>query len=137
MSIHVHELKSLRMYSSNNKLYIPLNEKNNKKGSAIFLLTPEIKSSINLINNNMVINRNWFQSYYIEKSINTILTNENYIQKFINDSDSFIDRLIVEDKLPTKARNELPEKVFGIPDKRKYPLNDEEHVRAAIRMFNR
>lgn len=136
MSIHVHELKSLRMYSSNNKLYIPLNEKNNKKGSAIFLLTPEIKSSINLINNNMVINRNWFQSYYIEKSINTILTNENYIQKFINDSDSFIDRLIVEDKLPTKERNELPEKVFGIPDKRKYPLNDEEHVRAAIRMFN-
>lgn len=41
-----------------------------------------------------------------------------------------------EAKLPSKARNELPDSEFGIPSKRAYPLNDKSHVLAAIRMFN-
>lgn len=41
-----------------------------------------------------------------------------------------------EDKLLSKERNQINDSEFGIPSKRKYPLNDKAHVLAAIRMFN-
>ena len=59
MSIHVHELKQLKMYNASNKLFIPLDDKDNKKHSAIYLLTPNIESSIKMINSNTIINRGW------------------------------------------------------------------------------
>lgn len=139
MSIHVHELKSLKLYNSKNKLIIPLSKEDNKKGSVVYLLTPNIESSVKMMTSESVINRNWFKSYYLEKSITTILTTENYIERIQEDTDEFIDKIsmmLFEDKLPSKERNELNKNQFGIPDQRKYPLNDEEHVRAAIRMFN-
>lgn len=43
---------------------------------------------------------------------------------------------IYESKLTTKSRNNLEDKEYGLPDERKYPLNDESHVRSAIRFFN-
>ena len=136
MSIHIHELKPYKLYSSTNKLYLPLDEDSNTKGSAVILLTPNLESSINVINSSTFINRAWFQSYYLEKSINTILTQENYIQSFVDSTDKFLDYILVEGKLKADKRNNLDDSEFGIPDKRKYPLNDEAHVRAAVRMFN-
>lgn len=44
---------------------------------------------------------------------------------------------ILEDKLSTSNRNKMNDKEFGIPELRKYPLHDESHVRAAIRLFPR
>lgn len=38
--------------------------------------------------------------------------------------------------LTTAQRDDLPEKTFGIPELRKYPLNDAKHVRQAVIMFN-
>lgn len=35
-----------------------------------------------------------------------------------------------------KDRNKLSDSIFGIPNKRKYPLTDEEHVRKAVQMFD-
>ena len=32
-------------------------------------------------------------------------------------------------------RNELPRELFGIPEERKFPLDSETHVHAAIRLF--
>ena len=50
--------------------------------------------------------------------------------------------LVKEAKLPAKKRNKLPDSDFALVyvdqygDKvRKYPINDEAHVRAAARMF--
>lgn len=43
--------------------------------------------------------------------------------------------MINESKLTTKKRENLPDKIFGLPDERKYPLNDENHVRLAIKFF--
>lgn len=40
-----------------------------------------------------------------------------------------------EAKLSAKDRDALPDEVFGLPKLRMYPLNDEEHVRAAIRFY--
>lgn len=33
-------------------------------------------------------------------------------------------------------RSELPDKAFGVPEQRKYPLINEKHVRSAIKLFN-
>ncbi len=40
-----------------------------------------------------------------------------------------------EEKLRAKERNQLPDDVFGIPSLRKYPLDTEERVRSAIKLF--
>ena len=41
-----------------------------------------------------------------------------------------------EEKLGSKARNQMDDSSFGIPEQRRYPLHDKSHVLAAIRMFN-
>lgn len=53
-----------------------------------------------------------------------------------NDLKEF-DHFFGESKLSTKERNRLDDKTFGIPDERKYPLNDKSHVIQAARMFNK
>ena len=55
--IHVHELKHLKMYNSNNKLIIPTTPEDKNKGSVVTLLTPNIESSISMINSTSVNNR--------------------------------------------------------------------------------
>lgn len=45
-------------------------------------------------------------------------------------------KIIFEAELSYFERQNLLPSEFGIPDKRKYPMPDEEHTRAAIRMFN-
>lgn len=42
---------------------------------------------------------------------------------------------IFEAKLSSADRKELNNNEYGLPDERKYPLNDEEHVRKAIQFF--
>lgn len=41
-----------------------------------------------------------------------------------------------EAAMKAKVRNQLPDSEFGIPRLRKYPLNDEKHVRMAVSMFS-
>lgn len=41
----------------------------------------------------------------------------------------------IEAKLNAKSRDKLKDSDFGLPKERKYPLNDEEHVRKAIQFF--
>lgn len=43
---------------------------------------------------------------------------------------------IFEAKLSAEDRKRLDSKLFGLPKERKYPLNDEEHIRKAIQFFN-
>ena len=137
MAIHVNDLKDLKMYRGNNKLFIPLAPDNNKKGSLIYLLTPNIESSINMINTPMIINRNWFRSYYVDKSISAIIKSDtSEIQEFVQYEDSTVVNAILEGKLSAKDRKKLPDSEFGIPETRSFPLNDIAHVKAAIRMFN-
>ena len=39
-------------------------------------------------------------------------------------------------KLTKEERDKLPDSEFGIPSLRKYPLNDEKHIKQAIKMFH-
>ena len=137
MSIHTKDMKDLKMYKGSNKLFIPLSPNDNKHGSLIYLLTPDISSSIDMINSNMIINRNWFKSYYIDKSINAIIKpGTGEIQEFVQYEDETVKAFINEAKLSSKERKALSDNDFGIPKSRSYPINDEEHVRQAIKMFN-
>ena len=136
MAVHVNDLKNLKMYRGANKLFIPLAKDDNKKGSLIYLLTPDLNSSIDMINSEMIINRNWFKSYFVDKSINAIIkTDTGEIQEFVQYEDETVTALL-EGKLKAKERNKLPDSEFGIPETRSFPLNDVAHVKAAIRMFN-
>ena len=47
-----------------------------------------------------------------------------------------IKKTFIESNLSSKERNALKDSDFGLPEKRKYPMPDESHVKAAIRMFN-
>ena len=44
---------------------------------------------------------------------------------------------LMEEVLSTKDRNKLKKATFGLPEERKYPLNDARHVISAITYFNK
>lgn len=56
--------------------------------------------------------------------------------RIIRDTKKLFKRSLTEANLSSKERNELKDSDFGIPSKRKYPMPDAAHVKAAIRMFN-
>lgn len=47
-----------------------------------------------------------------------------------------IESYLAEASLTAKERKAIPDKEYGLPKKRKYPMPDKKHVRAAIRFFN-
>ena len=60
MSIYIEELENLRLYKRG---FFPPIDKNDKyRGSAIFLLTPDFKTSKEVIATNMWQNMNFFKS---------------------------------------------------------------------------
>lgn len=44
-------------------------------------------------------------------------------------------RLIMNDRLTYKEKKQLPDEVFGLPERREYPMPDAAHVRAAETYF--
>lgn len=53
------------------------------------------------------------------------------------DKDDYMDEsALLEDVLSAKQRTSLSNSDYGIPSKRKYPMPDKDHVKAAIKMFN-
>lgn len=63
------------------------------------------------------------------------ILNESYIQES-QEPDYIPNNQYEEQSLSSKERNSLDDDEFGIPELRKYPLNDKVHVQQAIRMFN-
>ena len=49
--------------------------------------------------------------------------------------DRLLEELILERQLSAKERNSMNASTFGIPELRKYPLNDREHVIKAKQFF--
>ena len=54
----------------------------------------------------------------------------------LKNATSALSKLIFESELSYFERQRLLPSDFGVPNKRKYPIHDEDHVRAAVRMFN-
>lgn len=128
--IFLDKVKNMRIYKT--QLYLPTLKDDKKKSSLIFLLSPNYNASNKLMNNSMFVNRLRYQSYYLERDL------AYYIDK----------KTIEEDKLDMEEvneayqfitetkRSELPDSAFGVPSKRKFPLDTEAHVRSAIKFFN-
>ena len=53
----------------------------------------------------------------------------------MNDIDRLLEELILEKQLTAKERDNMDTSAFGIPELRKYPLNDKEHVIKAKQFF--
>lgn len=72
--------------------------------------------------------------YYVLSKKDTAIN-----ESFLEDSESgwLIESFLNEEKLDTEDRNALRDSTFGLPKQRKYPLNDEQHVRSAIAYFNK
>ena len=60
---------------------------------------------------------------------------ENDFLNNTSDVFDFMKSALSEKALDTKARNELDDDDFGIPEKRKFPLIDKSHILMAIRYF--
>jgi hypothetical protein len=64
------------------KCLLPINENDKKHGAMIYLLTPNFKSSINLMKNPMFINRaKSYQAYYLDKDVTYYINSKNYLQE--------------------------------------------------------
>lgn len=85
-------------------------------------------------------------------NVNIIIKRDGYklIKEYIKSADmnvfnkytvknivSALNKIIFESGLSYSERQKLLDSDFAIPEKRKYPIHDEEHVRLAITMFNK
>ena len=135
--IFLDKTKNLRIYKK--PFYLPTVEKDKKKKSVILLLTPNFESSKGLINNPLTINRLRFQSYYLQRDVSYYI-NGKFAKKI--EEDDYVREATIEEmyqglyEMTAAERKKLPDSAFGIPSKRKYPLDTEAHVRSAIRFFN-
>ena len=74
--LYLDDLKYNKIYKK--KFYLPVDKKNIKKNSAILLLSPDYKTSMELMNNPLIINKSKsFHSYYIEKDIMYTIQHES------------------------------------------------------------
>lgn len=75
--LYFDDLKYMKLYKKRG-VYLPINYKDKKHGSAILLLTPNYERSKQLMNNDFCVNRNnSFISYYLEKDIMYTINNES------------------------------------------------------------
>lgn len=70
----IDELKDFKMYKK--KFLYPINDKNKNYGSAVILLSPNMESSVGVMNSDLFYNK-YFKSYYVEKSILYYIQQEN------------------------------------------------------------
>ena len=132
--ILVDKMKNFKIYKT--PTFLPTVPGNKKKGSAILLFTPNYESSKKIMESNLFINKLRYSSYYLERDISYYI-NDNTIEE-VNENAIFADQAELDTYLEMSSaeRNKLPDEMFGIPSKRKYPLDTEAHVRSAIKFFN-
>lgn len=126
--VSLDDLKELVLYKK--PFYLPIDHKDKRHGLAIMLMTPSFQSSKMAMTAPYMVNRRYFESYFIEKATERLIYNESVIPA--RDYGEYIN----EEAMTASTRNSLADDEFGIPKYRRYPLNDEEHILLAIRFFN-
>lgn len=136
MATYLDEIKNEMLYRR--KFFLPINEKDKRHNSLIFLLSSSFLGSYELRNNPYVINTNRsFMSYYMEPNVNYYMNiRENtLVSKF--EEDILIDESVYmtePDQLIISENTD--DKNYGIPELKKYPMPDAKHVKSAIKFFN-
>ena len=129
--IFIDKMKNFKIYRT--KTFLPTIKGNKKKNSAILMMTPNFDSSKRLMNNDMFVNSKRYESYYIEKDISFYI-NSKVIEE-VDESAIIKEQTELDVCLETK-RSELKDSDFGVPNKRKFPLDTEDHTRSAVKFFN-
>ncbi len=80
--IFLNELKDGVLYKKPS--YLPIDQKNKKTGSAVFLLTPNYDSSKKILGSEMILQK-YFESYFIEKNITYYINQENALVRKSDD----------------------------------------------------
>jgi len=135
--IFLDQMKNMKIYKR--PMFLPTLENDKKKHSAILLLTPNYESSKRLMNHPLTVNRLRYQSYYMERDVSYYINGK--VSKNIEVEEYAIDVTSYQFytslcEMSSAERNKLPDSTFGLPDKRKYPLDSAKHVKSAIRFFN-
>ena len=129
--IFIDKMKNFKIYRT--KTFLPTVNGDKKKGSVILLMTPNYDSSRKLMNSELFVNNRRFESYYVEKDVSYYIGGKQVEE--VEESSILQEQVELQSCLETK-RSELKDEEFGIPNKRKYPLDTEKHVRSAIKFFN-
>ena len=130
--IFIEKMKNFRIYKCES--FLPTIKNNKKKGSAILMMTPNFDASKKVMNNKMFVNSNRFSSYYLEKDVSYYINSK--VVEEVDESAIISEQLEIDEILEETKRSELPDNAFGVPSKRKFPLDTEAHVRSAIKFFN-
>lgn len=135
MATYLDEIRDNILYRR--KFFLPINEQDKRHNSLIFLVSNNLMSSLDLINGPFIINANKsFASYYMEPNVKYYLNiqentlNSQYEQLDLIDEDA---EIVGEFVLSESKDND---KNYGLPDLKKYPMPDAQHVKSAIKFFN-
>ena len=128
--ILIDKMKDLKIYKT--ATFLPTKIDNKKKKCAVLLFTPNYESSKKLMNHPLFVNKLRYQSYWMQRDASYLISSKGIIE---DDIDSEVEESYMLE-MTAAERNKLPDSAFGIPSKRKYPLDTEAHVRSAIKFFN-
>lgn len=135
MATYLDEIRDNILYRR--KFFLPINEQDKRHNSLIFLVSNNLMSSLDLINGPFIINANKsFASYYMEPNVKYYLNiqentlNSQYEQLDLIDEDAEV----VGEFVLSESKNN--DKNYGLPDLKKYPMPDAQHVKSAIKFFN-
>lgn len=96
MALVIDDLKDNKLYRK--QVFLPSDSRNKRKNSAIFLMTPNYASSVKTMNNPKFLNNGRFESYYTEKDITFILTEDH---RLLDNSDEIA---VTENSIPQYTR---------------------------------
>ena len=132
--ILLEKVKDLKIYRT--QMFLPTLKDDKKKGSMIMLLSPNYNASKKLINNKLFVNKLRYSSYYLEKNLSYYI-NDKSLEEEENNPDVTSEAFdYLSEAMNSAKRNSLPDSAFGVPSKRKFPLDTESRVRSAIKFFN-
>jgi hypothetical protein len=128
--ILIDKMKDLKIYRT--ATFLPTKIDNKKKKCAVLLFTPNYESSKKLMTHPLFVNKLRYQSYWMQRDASYLISSKGIIE---DDIDNEVEESYILE-MSAAERNKLPDSAFGIPSKRKYPLDTEAHVRSAIKFFN-
>lgn len=129
--ILIDKMKDFKIYRT--PTFLPTKMENKKKKCAVLLFTPNYESSKKLMTHPLFVNKKRYESYWMQRDVSYLVSSKGIIDTEV-DEEEVEESYLVE--MSSAERNKLPDSAFGIPDKRKYPLDSEKHVRSAIKFFN-
>ena len=110
--VFLDDLKDLVLYKK--PFVLPINEKNIKKGSAIFLISPNFSTSMKAMQAPYLVNKmDIYQSYYLEKNANYYINKEGFLQDAA-ETDEYLCEVGEDDPLLAPAKKMDEEEVANM-----------------------